>query len=388
MNNSVGTDAAKTARRARVWDAPVRLTHWLLVGCVAIAWLTREAAHMDLHAAAGYCALLLVAFRVTWGFIGTKHARFGDFAYSPRQALRYLSESFRGSARHYTGHNPAGSWAVYALLALIAATVLSGIVAISGMHSLGPLPPSLSFAAAEAAREWHEILAWILVALIALHLAGVAWGSRVHRENLVASMITGRKRLQEALELEVSPRHGVAIAVLLSALLLAAQYLHASGWMLGYPDARAPENGAPANSRLEAWNHECGSCHLAYAPSLLPARSWDAMLEKQDDHFGEDLALSRETVRKLQASTHSPAPSWAAWKLAGSARSVDPPPMRITDAPFWRHAHRRLSAQEFARPPVAGRHDCEACHGDAASGIFAPRMIQNNSQHRMRESVR
>jgi cytochrome b len=360
--------------RARVWDAPVRVTHWLLAACIAIAWLTRGARYLDLHLAAGYCALLLLAFRLAWGFLGTRHARFADFRYSPRQAWLYLREAWRGAPRHFTGHNPAGSWAVYALLALIGANVLSGLLALAGMHGLGPVPFTLPFSTTDAARAWHEALAWSLLGLVALHVAGVAWGSRVHRENLVASMVSGYKRRHGPDAAQAPARLGVALVLLFSLALLAAGYLVSSGWLHGYPRGAATV-ATPASGALASWNRECGGCHLAYSPALLPPRSWQAMLEKQDDHFGEDLALSRLAVGNLQGAMRQDPPSWAAWKLARSAAALPAATLRISDTPYWREAHRHLDEREFARPFAAGRHDCETCHRDAASGIFAPRLI-------------
>lgn len=358
--------------RGRVWDAPVRLAHWLLVACIAIAWLTRDARLTDLHAAAGYAALILVVFRIAWGFAGTRFARFADFRYSPREAWRYVRAAFAGAARHYTGHNPAGSWAVYGLLAFIAATCVAGILAIGGMHALGPLPYALGPAAADVALRVHDALAWILLAIIAAHVLGAVWSSVVHRENLVAAMLTGRKRLHGAAG-EVLPRRGIALALVGGIALVTGSYLQASGWPDEYRQARARAAAAKPDT---AWSRECGGCHLAYPPSLLPARSWARMLEEQSSHFGEDLSLAQPTLRELgAAAAAAPVASWAAWKLAGSAPAQDAP-QRITELAAWREAHAELPETAFRAPVSLGRHDCEACHVDAASGIFAPRMIQ------------
>jgi cytochrome b/cytochrome c5 len=372
-------DPKPPAARGRVWDAPVRLTHWLLVACIAIAWLTRDARLADLHAAAGYGALVLVAFRVAWGFAGTRFARFADFRYSPREAWGYLRAARAGVPRHYTGHNPAGSWAVYSLLAFVALTCLAGILAIGGMHALGPLPGALGPAAADLALRVHDVLAWILLAIIAAHVLGAVWSSLVHRENLVGAMLSGRKLLHGAAQ-AVAPRRGVALALAGVLTLVTGSYLYASGWADDYREARARAAAAKPDT---VWSRECGSCHLAYPAALLPERSWVRMLDEQASHFGEDLSLAEATLRELRrASAPAPGASWAAWKLAGSAAPHEAP-QRITELAAWREAHAELPESAF-RPPVAvGRHDCEACHADAASGIFGPRMIQRPTRRIM-----
>jgi cytochrome b len=363
-----------TASRGRVWDVPVRVSHWLLAACIAAAWLTREARLVDLHALAGYCALALLIFRIAWGFIGTTHARFADFRYSPRDVLSYLRAAFHGRAHHYTGHNPAGSWAVYGLLLLIAATLATGLAALAGMHAMGPLPASMAHESAEFARAWHEILAWALLTLILLHVAGALWGSWLHRENLVAAMISGLKKRRRDAAPEPPPRRGVALALACALTAFSALYLRASGWTDDYREqrARARAHAAPAPT---TWNRECGGCHLAFSPALLPALSWQRMLEEQADHFGEDLSLRDEVLAELRREASLPPPSWAAWKLASTSRG-EAAPQRITDSPFWRHAHRDLGEEAFRSPVSSGKPDCEACHADAASGIFRPRLIQ------------
>lgn len=359
--------------RRRVWDAPVRITHVAFIAAVAGAWLTRDARDLDAHAAFGYLALLALAFRIAWGFLGTAHARFESFAYPPRDAWRYVRDALAGRARHYTGHNPAGSWAVFVLLALLAAACVSGLLAIAAMHAGGPLGGYVPAHWGLAAWRWHEWLAWAVLAMVALHLAGVAWGSRVHRENLAAAMVTGRKRAHETGP-DVPARALLAATIALGFAASGFAYL---GWHVPRDVASREALHAHESQALQgtAWGRECGSCHLAYPPPLLPARSWRRMFDEQERHFGEDLALDTAAVAKLLAeAAHAPPRSWAAATLAASAPG-DTAPLRITELPFWRRAHENVEERDF-EARANGRHDCEACHHDAASGIFHPRMIR------------
>lgn len=210
--------ASTQAPWVKVWDPVVRYGHWVLVVAFAVAYLSAEedtASPDQLHVWGGYAVGAIVAIRVLWGFVGTVHARFSDFAYGPASALRYLADMLRGRARRYIGHSPAGAVMVFALLACLAGTVGTGIVAY-GNAGRGPLAkaivPVTSSARAEqgemeqpgaeepgeraesAVGEIHAALANITLGLVVLHILGVGLASVVHRENLVASMFSGRKR--------------------------------------------------------------------------------------------------------------------------------------------------------------------------------------------------
>jgi cytochrome b len=371
---TVNLAASADGERRRVWDAPVRVVHLLLIACVAGAWLTREAPRIDLHAAFGYCALLLVAFRFAWGFLGSRHARFASFAYSPRAALVYLRDALRGTPRHYTGHNPAGSWAVYGLLGLIAAATLSGVFAIGALHGEGPVPTA-PFGVADASLAWHEILAWAVLVFAVLHVAGAIWGSFVHHENLPAAMLTGRKTVHDPDPRDAPSHVAVALAVLAAAAASGGAYV--AFWSPGDVARRQADDEATRTTLTQLpWTRECGSCHLAYSPALLPFASWRRTLEEQEKHFGEDLGISEEKAGQLlDYARAAPTPSWAAWKLASSVPAGEAP-LEVSATAFWRDAHSGLAESDFKPPRSAGRHDCEACHRDAASGIFHPRMIQ------------
>ena len=178
------------AFRVHVWDRFVRTFHWSLVSCVALAFLSEDGPEL-LHIGAGSAVAALVLARIVWGFIGPQHARFGDFVFRPGIVLGYLRDLvlLRPGAR-YLGHSPAGGASILLLLGLLLATCASGAL-VFGAESLGPFA-SGDFG--EAAEEVHEALAWSTLALVVLHVAGVALASFVHHENLVAAMFTGFKR--------------------------------------------------------------------------------------------------------------------------------------------------------------------------------------------------
>lgn len=168
--------------KVMVWDVPTRAFHWLLAASFFGAFLTAESERWrDVHVTLGYTMLGLIAFRLIWGLIGTRYARFSSFLYSPRETLVYVGSLIGGRVRHYVGHNPAGALAIFALIALGVLTAASGWA----MYE-------------EIGGEWledvHEALADAMMALVVLHIAGALVSSLLHRENLVRAMLTGRKQ--------------------------------------------------------------------------------------------------------------------------------------------------------------------------------------------------
>ena len=164
-----------------VWDAPVRVFHWLMVLCFAGAYLSAESERWALlHITLGYTMAGLVMFRLMWGLVGTRHARFANFVRGPRAVAAYVMSLRSGRPEHHVGHNPAGAVAVVVLLALTAVTALSGWATY-----------------AELAGDWmgelHEAVANLMLAVVLVHVAGVVVSSRLHHENLVRAMVTGRK---------------------------------------------------------------------------------------------------------------------------------------------------------------------------------------------------
>ncbi|RRQ22601.1 cytochrome b/b6 domain-containing protein [Thiohalobacter thiocyanaticus] len=182
----------------RVWDPLVRVFHWTLVLAFFTAYLTEDD-WLDLHTLAGYTVLGLVAFRLLWGLIGTRHARFVDFVRRPREVLVYVKEVLTLHPRRYLGHNPAGGLMIVLLLVSLLATTGFGLAVYAAEEGAGPLAGMLagvSESTGHLFEEVHEFFANFTLFLVAVHVAGVIVESLLHGENLVRSMVTGRKPAQ------------------------------------------------------------------------------------------------------------------------------------------------------------------------------------------------
>jgi len=211
-----------------VWDSFVRFFHWSLLLLFFVAYLTGDDKG-PLHRYVGYAVLLLVIARICWGFWGTKHALFSDFICSPAKGLNYLKELVTGKPTHYIGHNPAAAWMILLLLSSSIITCLTGYAAHTTQKNINSMGYGNTISivgnayADDDNDEWHEdkhkgherhkdgksddeidsvwgdiheVLAQFLLILICFHIVGVAVSSKVHNENLVKGIITGKKDIK------------------------------------------------------------------------------------------------------------------------------------------------------------------------------------------------
>lgn len=227
MSTPTATGAPLTAARAeqtprvRVWDVPTRVFHWGFAACFAGAWLTADSERLrDLHVMLGYTFAGLLAFRLLWGLIGTRYARFANFVFAPRALVAYLRSLLALRPEHHAGHNPAGAIAIFAMLGLGIVIALSGYAT---WQEFG----------GDWLEDLHEGAASTMLAVVGIHLAGVLVSSVLHGENLAATMVSGMKRGSAG---EAIPRpHRI-----LGGLLLAAVVGFWITWASGLLESAAP----------------------------------------------------------------------------------------------------------------------------------------------------
>ena len=178
-----------------VWDLPTRLFHWSLVGLVAFTVATGKIGGnaMTYHLWGGFAILVLVVFRVLWGLVGGRYARFRDFVKGPRDVMAYAATLFRRSTPPCLGHNPLGGWSILALLLVLLIQAGTGLFANDDILTEGPLVAQVSKTTSDALTRVHRLNQQALLALVAIHVAAVFYYLAVKRENLIMPMITGRK---------------------------------------------------------------------------------------------------------------------------------------------------------------------------------------------------
>lgn len=191
-----------------VWDLPTRLFHWLLSAgffvAAAIAFLLDDDSPLyPWHSMIGLVLAFMVVLRVVWGFIGTKHARFGSFAHGPGAVLDYFKGILAGRDTRHAGHNPGSAYAIFGMLALVMGLAVTGVMTSRGNHD---------------AKEVHEVLAYVLLAFVAAHVAGVLVHTIRLRENIILGMVTGRKSVEDS---EAIPSARPVTGVIFAALVVA-----------------------------------------------------------------------------------------------------------------------------------------------------------------------
>lgn len=215
----------------RIWDLPTRLFHWVLalsiVGSIVSAKVGGNA--MVLHFRLGYLALALVLFRVLWGLVGGRWSRFSGFVRGPSTLWRYLRGRHRPEEGLEVGHSPLAALSVLALLAVIAMQVASGLVADDEIANVGPLNRYVSSAFASWMTGWHKSWGqWLLIALVVLHLAAIAFYRYARGRDLIVPMISGDKRLAPGVPSSADAAPQRLLALLLAALCAACAYWVAS----------------------------------------------------------------------------------------------------------------------------------------------------------------
>lgn len=190
----------------KAWDPLIRVFHWSLVFFVALAFITEDD-WLNLHFLAGYTVSLLLGFRLLWGLVGTRNARFTSFVKSPKTVLSHLKGMISLRVLHYLGHNPVAAVMVISLLASLVLVSFSGMVIIAG-DGEGPLAGTLfSSWRGDWMEDMHEFLADFTLLLIFFHVAGVLISSLLEGENLVKAMLTGRKKFRSRWE-DFNPSQG------------------------------------------------------------------------------------------------------------------------------------------------------------------------------------
>ena len=192
------TPSSTVSSTVRVWDLPTRVFHWLLAaavfGALISAWIGGNA--MVWHMRCGLAVMALVLFRIIWGLIGGRWSRFASFIYTPGTVLRYLRGDLREGDRFEVGHNPLGSFSVFALLGFLALQVATGLVADDEIANVGPLNRFASAGLVARASSWHkEYGQWLLIALMLMHVAAIVFYLVKKRLNLMRPMLSGDKPL-------------------------------------------------------------------------------------------------------------------------------------------------------------------------------------------------
>jgi cytochrome b len=350
---------------AMVWDLPLRLFHWLMVCAVTVAAITGYLSSewwLSLHVLAGYALGYLLAFRMTWGFLGSYYSRFSSFPLRLRDVANHLFSVLRARPETHAGHNPVGAWMIVGLLTLMILLVVTGLIVLGGQENLGPFAAIISFKVGDFFEDIHEALAGALIGAICIHLLGVFVEVKFFRHPILKAMISGQKPVPE----NGSGKGRVGLirgAILFFAV---AGSLTFAGTKLG---ALPSERWRPS-AFSSVYSSECGDCHVPYHPSLRLAANWQVLMAGLADHYGEDASLEEEPRLQIERYLSANDASRFDTEVAHRIGRIETKSNRMTDTPYWKKHHRKFDAEIFARQGVGSKVNCDGCHRDAAPGRF------------------
>lgn len=230
MKNETSDDQSAAANAGdkwyaiQVWDIPTRLFHWILVGLVIFSFVTGKIglSAMKYHEWSGFAILVLVVFRLGWGFIGGRQSRFSSFVKGPAAVIRYAASLLKNDSKPHIGHNPLGGWSILAMLISLLVQVGTGLFANDDILTEGPLYPLVSKQTSDWLTGVHHLNQKVLLALVLIHVAAVVFYLIARRENLIKPMITGNKVWRK--NIETGPGNP-ALALLLAAAVAVAAYV-------------------------------------------------------------------------------------------------------------------------------------------------------------------
>ena len=207
-----------TMQKTLVWDLPTRLFHWLIVASLlaqyaTVEWLENK---VQWHFYIGYFTLFLIVFRLIWGVVGTRHAKFSNFVTGPKKVFSYVKTLFNRQSEPAIGHNPLGGWFVIVMLILLAIQAISGLFMTDDIFLDGPYRQLASEETLDLMNTLHHLAFDALLYVIALHIGAVIFYSVYKKQKLVPAMVHGSKD-----SVKESKTAGIADSRLLRALIVA-----------------------------------------------------------------------------------------------------------------------------------------------------------------------
>ena len=341
-----------------------RLLHLLFIACFALAYvLASTQKGFVSHAVLGVLFGALVVFRLVWGFVGARFSRFADFHFSG--VWGYLRSVFSGK-KPFTAHNPASSWAVVLIFALGILSTLSGLL-LWGQSEQKGLFSALYFAYSPNLSSLHEFFVNALLLVACVHICGALIDKFISKNDSLNAIITGYKRTaqDEGVRLNAAQKAFCALALCALALLCvllqtpANSLLHAST-----PPAFSTQKP------YALYKKECGSCHIAYAPYLLPQKAWANLMGDLQNHFGDDASLDEPEFADISSFLNANVSERYETQFKANLASENISEIAISKYKFYQKAHENLPQSLFESPQIKSKANCNACHENGELGFF------------------
>jgi len=360
-----------------IWTLPTRIFHWMLVFYILLMFVTSEEENLlDYHAAFGYGIMILILFRLVWGVMGPRYSRFSQWPLSVKEAIAFVRSLPRPN-KYYTGHNPAASFVMMGIILVTLLIVFSGILTYGIQEGRGLFSwlNSTFFKEMELFEEIHEFFSTLLLLLIAAHLNGVTVDHILHRESATLySIFSGYKKIDAPAARLTAVQKSVAWMFLLGAVVIPFYLLFSDT-----PLTKSRYSAIDYEREHALFVEECASCHILYAPHLLPKRSWKKLMANLAEHFGDDASLDEADRRSIEAyllaNSAETSTKEAAHYIMRSLQEKKKDIIAISESPYWRDKHASLDKALFRSQKVKSKANCKACHRQFENGIIEDRLI-------------
>lgn len=362
--------------KKKIWSIYTRLFHVLLIIIVTVAYITTRAENNIVnHVLVGYAVAILVLFRIFWGFIGVKCSRHKDLLRKVSGIIIYYKELFSKNKEEYKGHNPASSLYILLIMTNLVLVTVSGSL-LYGIQESSGIFADLNSKYSDwmlVVESFHKISTIVLLASIIAHVTGVLLNLFLHGNEVIMSMVTGRKNgtdFDVILTMKQEVFGVIWIATTISAMI----------YFYNYPDNILTENQeVEINFREESYEtrSSCGSCHMVYPAYLLPKQSWNKMMDNLDNHFGKDASLPEEDTKIIRdylmnnAAEHSTRE--AAIKVLDNLKTDAP--QEITKTNYWKKTHKNITKEQF-EADYGIKSDCRTCHKTIRDGMIQDEAIK------------
>ncbi len=356
-----------------VWPLSTRIIHWMMALSFAAAFITSFYAYLlNEHVAFGFVFLVIIFYRIIWGFIGPRYATFNTFKLRPSELKFYFVEKIRNRWRKIpAGHNPASSWFTLWAMGVGTIIVISGLLLYGVADAKGVFRfLNENFTGYIVPLEIvHKYAAYLFVTWVFIHISGVMIEQFWHKTGMVWAMVTGYKKT-EGEDTEVS------IPLTLFALLMTALavgiYFFVISSHYNFLTLRKFTN-IDYRQEHPVFYEKCGDCHKVYPPFLLPEKSWERIMDGLDNHFGEkitDANISKSAQQSIMdflrknSAEHSTREASVKTLLSLEGKI----PKEITKTPYWRESHQDIPLSVFKSKKIKNRSNCFACHKDMEHG--------------------
>lgn len=367
-------------KKTYIWSLPTRIFHHLLSIFILAAFLTDDDKLINYHSNIGYVILILLIFRLFWGFIGPKYSLFKEFPININEAKEFMKNIFK-SEQKYVGHNPMASYVMIAILVTTFLVIISGVLTLGIQEGKGVLSflNSEYFKKMKLFEDIHEFLANFLIVLVVGHLCGIAFDRIFHKKHqTLNSIFTGYKMVEniDDIKLNIFQKIFFFIVVVLFFMFVFFAILKPSNILTA--SIYEPIDYKAQNI---AFVNECGSCHTLYPPSLLPKKSWKLIMSDLENHFGDDAAVDREVNENILSflikNSAENSTMEASWNFINSIGNSDIIALSKTD--YWEKRHKDIPKYVFKNEKVKSVANCKACHSDIEKGLIEDENIKDIS---------